>query len=89
MYSPSLDKLTKSLSSGTFRLDGFVRVSQDMSNVRGEEVVHLVRQGRLEHELRVGGGVPDGEVEEGGSTGPVDDVAEGESGEEFLRSKTY
>ena len=60
-----------------------------MGNVGCEQVVHLVGQAGLEHQLGVGGGVPDREVEEGGSTGPVYDVAEWEGGEKFLRSKTY
>ena len=51
-----------------------------MGDVRCEEVVHLVGQGCLEHQLGVGGGVSDSEVEEVGATGPMYDVAEGEGG---------
>ena len=55
-----------------------------MCNVGGEQVVHLVGQAGLEHQLGVGGGVSHGEVEEGGAADPVDDVAEGEGGQEVL-----
>ena len=51
-----------------------------MGNVGGEQVVHLVGQAGLEHQLGVGGGVANSEVEEVRSTGPVYDVAEGEGG---------
>ena len=58
-----------------------------MCNVGGEQVVHLVGQAGLEHQLGVGGGVSHSEVEEGGSADPVDDVAEGEGGQQFLPSE--
>ena len=58
-----------------------------MCNVGGEQVVHLVGQAGLEHQLGVGGGVAHSEVEEGGTADPVDDVAEGEGGQELLPSK--
>ena len=58
-----------------------------MGNVGGEQVVHLVGQAGLEHQLRVGGGVPNSEVEEVWAADPVDDVAEGEGGQQILESK--
>ena len=58
-----------------------------MGNVGGQQVVHLVGQAGLEHQLRVGGGVADCEVEELRPADPVYDVAEGESGQEVLQSK--
>ena len=59
-----------------------------MGNVGGEEVVHLVGQAGLEHQLGVGRGVSNSEVEEVRSTGPVYDVAEGEGGQEVLQRET-
>ena len=38
---------------------GFVRGGQDVGDVGGQQVVHLVAQGGLEHQLGVGGGVSD------------------------------
>ena len=58
-----------------------------MGDIRGEQVVHLVGQAGLEHQLGVGGGVAHSEVEEGGAADPVDDVAEGEGSQELLPSK--
>ena len=60
-----------------------------MGDVGGQQVVHLVGQAGLEHQLGVGGGVANSKVEEVRSTGPVYDVAEWEGGEKVLRSKTY
>ena len=51
-----------------------------MGDVGGQQVVHLVGQAGLEHQLGVGGGVANSKVEEVRSTGPVYDVAEGEGG---------
>ena len=58
-----------------------------MGNVGGEQVVHLVGQAGLEHQLRVGGGVSNSEVEEVRAADPVDDVAEGKGGQQILRSE--
>ena len=58
-----------------------------MGDVGGEQVVHLVGQAGLEHQLRVGGGVADCEVEELRPADPVYDVAEGEGGQQILQSK--
>ena len=58
-----------------------------MGDVRGEKVVHLIGQGRLEHQLGVGGGVSHCEVEEVWSADPVDDVAEGKGGQQVLPRK--
>ena len=58
-----------------------------MGNVGGEQVVHLVGQACLEHQLGVGGGVANCQVEEVGSADPVYDVAEGEGGQQILESK--
>ena len=64
-----------------------VRGGQDVGDVGGQQVVHLVAQGGLEHQLGVGGGVPHGQVEEGGSTDPVNDVTEGKGGQQVLKIK--
>ena len=50
-------------------------------NVGGEEVVHLVGQGRLQGQLGEGGRVPHGEAEAGGGAGPVHDVGQGQGGQ--------
>ena len=57
---------------------------ENMCDVRGKEVVHFVSETGLKHQLGVGGAVPDREVEEGGPRHPVDDVAEGERGQQVL-----
>ena len=59
-----------------------------MGDVGGQQVVHLVGQAGLEHQLGVGGGVANSEVEEVWSAGPVYDVAEGEGGQQILQRKT-
>ena len=58
-----------------------------MGDIRGEQVVHLVGQAGLEHQLGVGGGVSHCEVEEVWSADPVDDVAEGKGGQQVLPRK--
>ena len=55
-----------------------------MGNVGGEQVVHLVSEAGLEHQLGVGAAVPDREVEEAGPRHPVDDVAEGQRRQQVL-----
>ena len=57
---------------------------EHVRDVWGKEVVHFVSETSLKHQLGVGGAVPDREVEEGGPWHPVDDVAEGEGGQEVL-----
>ena len=56
--------------------------------VGGEEVIHLVGQGRLQGQLGEGGRVPDGEAEAGGGAGPVHDVGQGEGGQHVLQEVT-
>ena len=80
-----LDKLTVTMIWRLFGFAGFVRVSQHMSNIRGQEVVHLVAEACLEHQLGVGGRVAHGQVEERRSTDPVNDVTEGKCGQQVLR----
>ena len=58
-----------------------------MCDVGCKQVVHLVGQWSLEHELGEGGGVADGEVEECGAAHPVHDLGEGEGRQQVL-SKT-
>ena len=63
---------------------GGVGGGEDVGDVGGEQVVHLVAERGLEHQLGVGAGVPDGEVEEGRAAHPVDNVTEGERGQQVL-----
>ena len=61
-----------------------VRGGEDVGDVGGGQVVHLVAQRGLEHQLGVGAGVPDREVEEGWAAHPVDNVTEGQRGQQVL-----
>ena len=58
-----------------------------MGDVGGEQVVHLVSEAGLEHQLGVGAAVPDREVEEAWPRHPVDDVAEGQRRQQVLGVK--
>ena len=58
-----------------------------MGDVGGEQVVHLVSEAGLEHQLGVGAAVPDREVEEAWPRHPVDDVAEGQRRQQVLGGK--
>ena len=68
---------------------GRVPPGEDMGDVGGEQVVHLVSEAGLEHQLGVGAAVPDREVEEAGPGHPVDDVAEGQRRQQVLGVKCY
>ena len=63
---------------------GGVGGGEDVCDVGGEQIVHLVAQRGLEHQLGVGAGVPDREVEEGRAAHPVDNVTEGQRGQQVL-----
>ena len=63
---------------------GGVGGGEDVCDVGGEQIVHLVAQRGLEHQLRVGAGVPDREVEEGWAAHPVNNVTEGQRGQQVL-----
>ena len=58
-----------------------------MSNVGGEQVIHLVGQGGLQHQLGEGRGVPDSSVEKGWAAHPVHNLAKGEGSQQFLKNE--
>ena len=63
---------------------GGVGGGEDVGDVGGEQIVHLVAQRGFEHQLGVGARVPDREVEEGWAAHPVDNVTEGQRGQQVL-----
>ena len=63
---------------------GGVGGGEDVGDVGGQQIIHLVAQRGLEHQLGVGAGVPDREVEEGRAAHPVDNVTEGQRGQQVL-----
>ena len=63
-----------------------ILASFDLCNVRGDQVIHLVCQGGLHHQLGEGG-VPHCDGEVGGATHPVHDVTEGNGSQGLLNDK--
>ena len=64
----TLDELTIAMIWRLLGFARFVRGGQHMSNVGGQEVVHLVAQGGLAQQLGPSDQVPDGHMEVGVAT---------------------
>ena len=62
----------------------FVHICQHQTDVRGQQVIHLVSQRRLAQELGAPDQVPDGHVEVSVAAGPVGDPGEGMSDQDVL-----
>ena len=63
----------------------FVHICQHQTDVGGQQVIHLVAQGRLAEQLGAPDQVADGHVEVSVATGPVRNPGEGMSDQNLLQ----